>query len=236
MDTQTPTQIFLADQRGWSQTELLRSYHTFNAGHYRAEGREPFGALYLLNDETLRPEASLTMQVERAMKVVLLPIVGGLEFASAGVTHFLEPGQAGTLLLDAGMSYSLTNPYPAESINCLQVWFATGQPDLPPAISQVDFDLATANTLLPFIGNVPEPATCTGFIGRFTGREEGGYPIEPMIEGQTGRMFVFVLQGVFEVANRLLHEKDGLALTYQQADLLEFEALSNDALLMILTC
>jgi hypothetical protein len=45
-----------------------------------------------------------------------------------------------------------------------------------------------------------------------------------------------VLQGVFEIANRLLHERDGLALTYQQDDVLEFEALSNDAVLILVTC
>lgn len=236
MDTQTPAQIFLADQRGYSETAALRSHHLFNFGPYIAEGREPVGALCLLNEDTLRPEASLTMQVEQPMEVVLLPVVGGLEFASEGVTHFLEPGQAGILSLKAGMSYRVTNPYPAGFINYLQLWFARDQTVFSPVVSQMEFDLALPNTLLPFFGNVPEQPACSGFIGRYAGREEGAYAVGPTAVGQTKRVFAFVLQGVFEIANRLLHEKDGLALTYQHDDVLEFEALSNNAVLLILTC
>lgn len=240
MDTQTQAQIYLADQRGQSEAEAFRSYYTFNFGPYTAEGREPFGALHLLNDDTLRPGASLHMQVEQPTEIVLLPIVGGLEYASEGEIHFLEPGQAGVLSLAAGMTYSVSNPYPSGLINCLQIWFAKSPGNSLPTASQVNFDLITLNALLAFYGNVDnqtaEQTGYNGFIGRFAGRQEGTYAIGPVAEGQTKRVFVFVLQGVFEIANRLLHERDGLALTYQQDDVLAFEALSNDALLVIVAC
>lgn len=45
--------------------------------------------------------------------------------------------------------------------------------------------------------------------------------------------FVFVLYGVFEVANRLLHQSDGLALEFTDDGKVEFEALSNEALLLL---
>lgn len=234
MDTQTQAHIFLADQRGRSETDFFRSYHTFNFGQYTAEGREPFGALCLLNDDTLRPGASLTMQAERPTQVLLLPIVGGLEYASEGETRFLEPGQAGIFTLKAGMTYSVTNPYPSELINCLQLWFTKPAVSDTPTVNQVDFDLTTPNTLLPVLANVP--GQVKGFIGRFAGRQEGTYLIESVPTGATKQVFAFVVQGVFELANRLLHEKDGLALTYRQNDVLEFEALSNDAVLLIITC
>ncbi|HEX9956288.1 MAG TPA: pirin, partial [Fibrella sp.] len=239
---------YLSDQRGSSETDSFRSYHTFNFGQYMAEGREPFGALYLLSEDTLKPGAGLTMQVEQPTEVVLLPIMGGLEYTSAGETHFLEPGQAGIVSLAAGTTYRVSNPYTSESINCLQIWFTKSDTDFSPAVGLTNFDLATANTLLPFFGNVPgvdAPSVdapgvgqtgYSGFIGRFAGREEGTYSIGAITRGQTKRVFVFVLQGVFEIANRLLHEKDGLALAYQQDDVLEFEALSNDAMLIVLTC
>ena len=53
MNTQTEAQIYLADQRGRSETDFFRSYHTFNFGQYVAEGRAQFGPLHLLNDDTL---------------------------------------------------------------------------------------------------------------------------------------------------------------------------------------
>ncbi|WP_375447664.1 pirin [uncultured Fibrella sp.] len=234
-NTQVQAQIFLADQRGSSETDFFRSYHTVNFDSYVAEGREPFGALWLLNDDTLRPGASLTMQAEQPVQVVLMPIIGGLEYAVDGATHFLKPGQVGVLSLASGMNYSVINPYPSELINCLQLWLTMPEIGSFPTVSQINFDLSTPNTLQPFLSNVPGPDPA-GFIGRFAGREEGTYPIGPLAEGEVKRMFVFVLQGAFEVANRLLHEKDGLALTYQQEAVLEFEALSNEAILIVLSC
>lgn len=238
MDTQTQAQIYLADQRGCSETDSFRSYHTFNFGPYVAQGREPFGALYLVDEDTLRAGASLTMQVEQPTQVVLLPVVGGLEYASGGETYFLEPGQAGTLSLAAGTTYSVANPYSAEFITCLQLWFTPAPPTSSPVVSQLSFDLATPNRLVPFFGNALDQtgAACSGFIGRFIGRGEGTYTVGPVAKGDTKRVFAFVLQGAFEIANRLLHGKDGLALAYEQDDVLEFEALSNDALLVMLTC
>ena len=47
-----------------------------------------------------------------------------------------------------------------------------------------------------------------------------------------GDEFVFIIEGAFEVQNRLLEARDGLSLW--NLSKLEFEALSNDAILMII--
>ncbi|QJW89994.1 pirin [Spirosoma taeanense] len=231
MDTQTMAQIYLADQRGRSESASVHSRHTFNVGDYAAEGREPFGALLLLNEDTLRAGASLTMAVQEPTEVVLLPIVGGLEYAYAGTFSFAEPGQSVVLSLAAGMAYTVSNPYESEFINYIQFWLTKPQYDFAPVVSQTEFDLARMNTLLPCFG---EPSGYQGFIGRYSGRQEGTYTVTAATDRQNRQLFVFVVQGVFEVANRLLHDRDGLALTCDQAEVLEFEALSNDAVLIVI--
>ncbi|RYF72014.1 MAG: pirin, partial [Cytophagaceae bacterium] len=95
MDTQTQAQIFLADQRGHSQTPVLRSFHTFNFGSYQNDSRTPFGALQLLNDDSLVAGASLSLTVEQPTDVLLLPINGGLAYTCDLTSGFLEPGQSG---------------------------------------------------------------------------------------------------------------------------------------------
>nr|WP_276368981.1 hypothetical protein [Chryseolinea sp. H1M3-3] len=44
-------------------------------------------------------------------------------------------------------------------------------------------------------------------------------------------VFAFVLEGAFEFQNRLLEQRDGLSLS--NVSELEFEALSNDAILLL---
>lgn len=106
MDTRTEAHIYLAGQRGQSQTDFLRSYHTVNFGPYVAENRRPFGALYLLNDDTLRAGAGLSLRTEQPTQAIVLPMVGGLEYRGEQAGGFLEAGQAGVFSLPAGTAYS----------------------------------------------------------------------------------------------------------------------------------
>lgn len=223
--TNVPTaQLFLADQRGLIQTGNVRRYHTFNADGYVAEGREAFGSLFLFSDDALRPGASLTLTAGQNMLLWLLPVVGGLEYECGKQTGFLEPGQAGQLTLPVGTSYTLSNPYEAETINLLQIGL-TGPANIPD-FAQFKFNLKAKNTLLPLLG---EQSSCEAFIGQYGGREEGVLDVGE----HGGDYFVFVLSGAFEVANRLMHGRDGLALHYEGAAELDFEALSNEAILLI---
>lgn len=173
------------------------------------------------------------------MTVMLLPVTGGLEYKSPMASGFLEPGQVGLLLMTAGMNYTISNPYDTESINFLQMWLAKPFRDFSPAFSLHQFDLTRKNTLLPIMGTgdgeTDNEAGHSIFIGQYDGRQDGLYSITPRTNDRSrgNPIFVFVLQGAFEVANRLLQEQDGLALMYEQAGVLDFEALSNDAILLI---
>lgn len=241
MNTQTQAQIYLADQRGLSETAVFRSYHTFNFGTYRAEGREPFGPLCLLNEDTLRAGASLRMQVEQDTQVLLLPVNGSLEHCldlpngfpvdEESADRFLEPRQAGFLSLPAGTSYTVRNPYEQEYIDFLQIWInSPGQGSLSaPAFQHLDVDLNQKNTLLPLFKPTAQHAEIRGYIGQFDGRQDNVYEVD-----SAGGVYVFVLQGAFEVANRLLHANDGLSLRDVPDHRVEFEALSNDAILILL--
>ncbi len=66
-------------------------------------------------------------------------------------------------------------------------------------------------------------------IGKFAGRKEAVYKISR----QKNSVFAFVIQGAFEVQGRLLHARDGLGL-WDDTNLIELEALSNDAIVLLL--
>lgn len=226
MNTTTQAQIYLADQRGHSQTTVLRSFHTFNFGSYQADSRAPFGALQLLNDDSLVAGASLSLTVEQPTDVLLLPINGGLEYHSDAGAGFLEPGQSGRLSLLPGMNYTVSNPYEAETIDLLQLWLTRPDGSLAASFADTAFDLSQKNILLPCLPASDENRV---FIGRYDGRAENTLAIAP-----NQFVFAFVVQGVFEVQNRLLHERDGLSLSAIQDNTVAFEALSNDAILLLI--
>ena len=236
MDTQTQAQLYLADQRGCLQIDYFRSYHSFNFGQYNAENRQPFGSLQMLNDDTLTAGHTIKMQVAENTDILILPIVGGLEYKTSLGTGFLEAGQATVFSLSNGMDYEIINPYEAELINFLQIWLPNTSSDFSPKIQQTSFDLTDKNKLIPifFLNStgLNHNRGSSGFIGKYDGRKDGIYQAKKGIQ-PTG-IFVFILSGVFEVQNRLLHERDGLSLMNIQNEDVEFEALSNNAILLLM--
>lgn len=225
MMTQTEATIFLADQRGCSQSDWFRSYHGFNFGQYQAENREPFGSLRVFNDDVLAGDKSLKMQLDENTDVILLPLVGAIEYKnSLGETGFLEAGQVRIISAAKGMEYEVKNPYSDELINFLHIWVSGQKEYFTPKSTQNAFDFQDKNQLLPLFST-----QAYGFIGKFDGREEGIYVVR---NPEKNGVFVFVIEGAFEVQNRLLHPRDGLSLTHVTE--IEFEALSNDAIVLIL--
>ncbi len=225
----TPGKIFVADQRGLAQTASFQRYATLNFGPYYHEHRQPLGRLLAVNEESLAGGATLTLPVAEAMHVVLLPITGTVEVVLAHELLAIEVEQVQVLTLPAGSSLRLRNPYPSDLISLLHLWVRADAAG--PALAAgpaVSFTFAgLANRLVPLLPTTMGLPFALS-LGRFAGRCETTYALAP------GRLFFgCVLAGAFEVEGRLLHAQDGLAL-WDAIDPIELEALSNDALLLVL--
>lgn len=228
MIPQHPAKIFPARQRGLTQIkDDFRAYHTFNFPPYFDENKEAPGNLLFLNDETLNIGVESKTEISESDALLLLPLVGGVSYQGA-YQGLVEAGEA--CLLSAGQKSQLTlsNPYSSELINFLQIGIRTAASQELHALCA--FDLANeVNTLLPlrFSGEASR-LIHIGSIGQFVGRNSAKYqPVNPR-----GGVFAFVIDGVFEVQDRLLQARDGLALW--EVEEVEFEALSDQAILLFL--
>lgn len=227
MLAQTPGKIFLADQRGRTETRDFRRFATLSFGDFYHEHKPPLGRLLAVNEETLAGGFTLTLPVPEAVHLVLLPITGTVEVLLPSQVLAVEVEQVQVLTLPAGSLLQLRNPYPGDLISLLHLWVRADAP--APAVGPAaQFGLETlANRLAPLLPATPGlPFTLS--LGRFAGRHEATYELP------ASRLFFgFVLAGAFEAEGRLLHEKDGLAL-WDVHTQIEIEALSHDALLLVL--
>jgi len=227
MIPQAKGKMFLADERGCSEMDWFRSYYTFNFATYNSEHKTPFGPLYVLNDDTLAGGKSLSIEVEKDTTVLLLPVVGAITIHDAtGNAENIEAGQC--RLYTAGKSAILTikNPFDHDLVNFLQLCIK--QPAASADMSQqtVSFDIDAHKNQLIELGE--SIAHYHLYIGKFSGRSETAWHLQHPGNG----VFVFVIEGAFEVQYRLLHARDGLALW--DIDSIELEALSNDAIILLM--
>lgn len=224
----TSGKIFLAERRQVLETEQFRRCST---GLGAAESQEPLGALRALHEETLAGGHAVALAAPAAAHVLVLPITGAVRVGEAG-GELVEVGELRVLTLPAGGTLHLANPYPAEVISLLHIWLEAPAAARAAAQTWV-FDPAALTNQLAALE--PEPAAAAGprpplrvSLGRFAGRAEAEY----FLRAGAGCCFGFVLAGAFEVAGRLLHAHDGLALW--NTPRLDLEALSPDAVLLLL--
>jgi len=221
--------MYLAEERGLNETEWFRSYNTFNFGKYQHEHKKPFGSLYVLNEDTLGGGQSLKWLVEEDTDVIIIPVVGTVEFSdSTGNEGLIEAGAVQMLHLKAGSTYTTKNPYANDLVKYLQLWIKTPGYQAPSYKSA--FDLESYQLLEIFGQAIPgsNEAGYAGAIGKLNGRQEAVYHKKNPENG----IFVYVIQGELEVQYRLMHDGDGLALW--DINEVEFEALTNDAILLVL--
>ncbi len=183
------------------------------------------GPVLRFGEVALPPGGLFTAHPDAPIRLWLLPLLGGLELhpeTTPNDPDFLVAGQAGTLPVGAGETCTILNPYPTEIVSFLYVWLPANAPATPTPFTHIDIDLTTRNTLQP-VCHAPD---VQAYVGRYDGRAEGTYLARQWA-------FVGVLAGVFEVADRLLHPGDYLRLNYAQSTDVEFEALSNQATLLL---
>jgi hypothetical protein len=100
--TLSPGKIFLDEQRGFSENEILQRYCTFNFDGFQREGKEPFGNLYTLNDEVLSAGSVSKQLALHNNYLLLIPVTGAITYTDNSRWLELEPGEAVMIPLIAG--------------------------------------------------------------------------------------------------------------------------------------
>jgi quercetin 2,3-dioxygenase len=230
---ETPGKIFLSDQRGLTQTPRHCRYSTFNFGDFNQQHKTPFGSLYGLNEELLAGRHCLDLPAAQASYLLLLPVTGALEcYHPDGNTTLVDVEEVLISELPANSSVKIRNPYESEVIHFLHIWIKAGTATASAAARVLPFrftspDNPLAEIIFPDSAHEGRQLPFSVSIGRFGGRQEAVY----RLKSKASCFFAYVLAGAFECEGRLLHQNDGLALWDTEA--IELEALSNDALVLM---
>ena len=229
---QGKAKIYLQEERGLQQADWFRSYYTFNFGNYFNQHKHPFGRLYVLNEDTLAGGRTLNMRAEEDSFVMLLPVTGAIKITDPqGLRQMIHPGCVQVFRASKNDSFEIENPYKDNLVNFLQIWIKAKPGDGLVRKDVLDFDLDSKKNQMISFHPAADDDSVTSFasaIGKFAGRADMVY----QTRNENAGVFVYVIEGAFEVQNRLLHAKDGLALW--DAAAIEAEALSNEAILLVI--
>jgi len=223
----SPGKIYLADQRGFMESLILQRYSTFNFEKYYNEDAEPFGDLFLLNDDSIAG-GKLNFFLSKADSLqIFMPITGRVDIVCNGKEYSLETGQVQVLNLGKGEVLEISNPYQNDTINYIQIGIRTDMFLLRHSEMLFNFDFEKdKNTLIEIVSNPKLPFKLSA--GIFAGREEAIYKMQ----SPESSFYAFIIDGAFEIESRLLNRRDGLALW--NAEKVKLKALDNNAMVLVL--
>lgn len=215
-------QIYKSHLRGIINSENWKCLSIFNYRSYEEISRKPFGNLMVWNDETLASNSEITHQITTNCQVIIIPIVGAIDFENPNYKEFITINELRIFDLTKNEIFKISNPYKNELVNYLHIQFKKND-DLSSNSIKNNFDLTQNNQLIPILDN----KVAKGFIGIYSGRKEEIYKLQ----NPKKNIFVYTISGAFELQNRLLESGDGLRLSNIEA--IEFEALSENAMLLV---
>lgn len=212
--------MFLSGQRAKTALPGFQSFHGFNSGDHRHPDKDPVAPLTVWNDNALQAGKAVSMQVDKPTDVLVLPLLGGIRFKMAGQESWVENGQLLTASLAPGMSCEILNPYEEDWISYLEIGIEKDDLSAPSSVSIHPVRTDQVNTLHPLFTS----GHANAFFGIYNGREEDVFITRH-------DLFVFVIEGAFEVDYKLLEARDAVAIS--RPGEIEFEALSDRAMLLV---
>lgn len=223
-----------ANTRGQSLTGWLKSFHTFSFDQYWNPERMGFGALRVLNDDTVQPNTGFGMHPHANMEIVSIPLSGSLTHGdSEGHKKTIQWGEIQTMTAGTGIIHSEMNNSSTEEVKFLQIWIKPRRTGLKPDYH--DFiikDLLQKNqfNLIVSPGN-EVPATLNQdawfSIGEFDKNSQAQYELH----SQNNGLYIFNLSGKIEVSDEILEERDGMGIS--QISDASFHFLDDSRVLLI---
>lgn len=210
-----------AATRGYADHGWLQTYHTFSFADYYNPRRMRFGALRVLNDDTVAESEGFGLHPHDNMEIVSIPLAGAFRHRdSMGHTSVLRAGEIQVMTAGTGIVHSEYNASADEPVRFLQIWVIPEQRGLTPRYSQVR--LAAAVPDKPRLIVAPEGSEHVAWIHckawfhtlRLSGNDEVSF----RLQRPSGGLYLFVVEGEVEAAGERLARRDGMGMQ-------DFEAL-----------
>lgn len=210
------TVLHKADTRGLADHGWLRSHHTFSFAHYHHPERMRFGALRVLNDDTVAAGMGFGTHPHDNMEIISIPLEGDLEHKdSMGNVTVIRNGDIQVMSAGTGIRHSEFNKNKDSQVKFLQIWVFPKQRNVTPRYDQISLDPADrVNQLQQILSPSPDDAgvwihqDAWFHLGRFDEGKGVGYRVHKAGNG----VYAFVLSGSFQVNGIALDARDGLGI------------------------
>lgn len=204
-----------ASSRGFFNHGWLKTYHTFSFANYYNQERIHFGALRVLNDDSVAPSMGFDTHPHKNMEVISIPLKGYLRHGdSVQNTKTITPGDIQVMSTGSGIYHSEYNDSEEEQLQFLQIWVFPRIENTKPEYNNFDIrSLLKQNELSLIISpDGKTPASIKQDAWFSMGDFDTERTIEYCMHQEGNGAYLFVIEGEISVLDERLSKRDGIGI------------------------
>lgn len=206
-----------ADTRGHANHGWLKTYYSFSFANYYDPERIHFGALRVLNDDTIDAGEGFGTHPHDNMEIITIPLSGDLEHKdSMGNSGVIRNGEIQVMSAGTGIQHSEFNHNKNLELKLLQIWVFPNKRNVEPRYDQISIkDLEKENELFQIVSpNKNDKGVWIHQDAWFhLGNLKQGWDGEYQLKGNNHGVYIFVIEGEITVENKLLGKRDGFGIS-----------------------
>ena len=224
-----------SETRGNANHGWLNANHSFSFANYHNPERMNFGALRVLNDDTIAAGMGFGTHPHENMEIITIPLERDLEHKdSMGNIGVINEGEIQVMSAGTGVHHSEYNKNADQAVKVLQLWVFPKKQNVTPRYDQMSIrDLKKPNDFYQVLSPNSEDAGMwvhqdTWFhLGEFDVEKSLDYTIKKPGNG----VYVFVIQGSFNVEGENLKKRDAIGIW--DTETINFTAQSESKVLLV---
>ena len=224
-----------ANTRGHADYGWLDSWHSFSFGSYYDPTRIHFGALRVLNDDSVAPGLGFGRHPHDNMEIISIPLEGDLEHQdNTGTKQIIRKGDIQVMSAGTGIEHSEKNKNNDQQVKFLQIWIIPNKKNVTPRYDQKTFnEEEKKNKLLTIISPIGEKSGINIYQDAWfhLGKLDKGVEVNYTLKNKDHGVYAFLLEGSININGVSLNRRDGVGIS--EVDNLKIKADADAEILLI---
>lgn len=210
------TILHKAETRGHANHGWLNSYHTFSFANYYNPERVHFGALRVLNDDTIEGGMGFGTHPHDNMEIISIPLEGDLEHKdSMGNVSVIKNGDIQVMSAGTGIQHSEYNKNKDQTGKFLQIWVIPNKSNVVPRYDQITLNPSDSHNKLQQILS-PNAGDAGVWIYQnawfHLGKFDKGFHTNYSLKDKSNGVYAFIIKGNVTINAQELNSRDGFGI------------------------
>jgi len=207
--------LFKASGRGERNHGWLKTNHSFSFADFYEPSLLSFGALLVLNDDTVAPGRGFGMHPHKNMEIITIPMTGALRHEdSLGNSATVKAGEVQLMSAGTGVVHSEMNASETEPVHLFQIWIVPNMQNVPPRYEQKAFTLIP-NALTSVISPTGENDTFRIYQNAYLALGSYEKPASETYKthSEANGVYLFVIEGEVTMSGYELEARDAVGIS-----------------------